>query len=94
MTIGYYIYYRVALEQGERTKRVVAALQQDVFERTGVRGRVLQRRDDPATWMEIYEGIADERAFDASLAAATERCAFSAVLAPGSKRITEIFGPV
>ena len=94
MTLGYYVYYRVAIDQAERAKRVVAALQQDVLALTGVRGRLLHRRDDPATWMEIYEGIADERAFDASLAAAVDRCAFSSVLAAGSQRITEIFGPV
>jgi len=65
-----------------------------VLKRTRVRGRLLHRRDDPATWMEIYEGVADERAFDASLAAAVERCAFPSVLAAGSQRVTEIFGPV
>jgi len=94
LTLGYYVYYRVALDQAERAQRVVAALQEEVLKRTGVRGRLLHRRDDPVTWMEIYEGIADERAFDASLAAAVERCAFPSVLAAGSQRITEIFGPV
>jgi hypothetical protein len=94
MTAGYYVYYRIQLDQAARVKRVVTALQQEVLALTGVRGRLLHRRDDPATWMEIYEGIADERAFDASLAAAVERCAFAGVLAAGSQRITEIFGPV
>jgi hypothetical protein len=32
-----------------------------------VRGRWLRRRDDPATYMEVYEGIADEVAFEAML---------------------------
>ena len=94
MSPNYYVYYRVALDRAERARGVVEALQDDVFARTGVRGRLLHRRDDPATWMEIYEGIADQRAFDASLAAAVDRCAFSSVLAAGSQRITEIFGPV
>jgi len=92
MTIGYYVYYRIALDQAERAKCIVEALQQEVLALTGVRGRLLHRRDDPATWMEIYEGIADERAFDASLAAAVERCGFDGALAPGSQRVTEIFG--
>jgi hypothetical protein len=30
-----------------------------------VRGRWLRRRDDPATYMEVYEGVADESAFEA-----------------------------
>jgi hypothetical protein len=63
-----------------------------VLRQTGVRGRLMHRRDDPAPWMEIYEGISDEQAFDASLAAAVKRCGFSSVLAAGSQRVTEIFG--
>ena len=91
MSPNYYVYYRVALDQGERARGIVAALQDEVLKHTGVRGRLTHRRDDPATWMEIYEGISDERAFDASLAAAVERCGFSGVLAAGSQRVTEIF---
>ena len=94
MSPNYYVYYRVALDQAERARGVVEALQDDVFARTGVRGRLLHRRDDPATWMEIYEGISDEHAFDAALAAAVGRSGFSGMLAAGSRRITEIFGPL
>jgi hypothetical protein len=92
MNPNYYVYYRVALDQVERARGVVAALQDDVLARTGVRGQLMHRRDDPATWMEIYEGILDEQAFNASLAAAVEQCEFSSVLAAGSQRVTEIFG--
>lgn len=92
MSPNYYVYYRVALDQAERAKGVVAALQDDVLRRTGVRGRLMHRRDDPATWMEIYEAIPDEQAFDRSLAAAVEECGFSSVLAAGSQRVTEVFG--
>ena len=94
MSPNYYVYYRIALEQAGRARGVVAALQEDVQRQTGVGGRLMHRRDDPATWMEIYEGISDEPAFAASLAAAVERCGFSGVLAAGSQRITEIFGPL
>ena len=31
----------------------------------------MRRRDDPATYMEVYEGVADERAFEALLARET-----------------------
>jgi Domain of unknown function (DUF4936) len=30
----------------------------------GVRGRWMHRRDDPATYMEVYEGVQDEAAFE------------------------------
>jgi hypothetical protein len=33
----------------------------------GVRGRWLRRRDDPSTYMEVYEGVRDEAAFEALL---------------------------
>ena len=33
----------------------------------GVRGRWLHRRDDPATYMEVYEGVKDQAAFEAVL---------------------------
>jgi hypothetical protein len=94
MNPNYYVYYRIAPDQAERAKGVVAALQDDILRQTGVCGRLMHRRDDPATWMEIYEGISDEQAFDASLEAAVRRCGFSSVLAAGSQRITEIFGPL
>jgi len=93
MTVGYYVYYRVPLDQFGHARRVVESLQEDLHRRTGVSGRLLHRRDDPMTWMEVYEGITDEQGFDASLAGAVERCGFSSVLAEGSGRITEIFGP-
>ena len=92
MSPNYYVYYRVAPDQAERARGAVATIQDDVLRQTGVRGRLTHRRDDPATWMEIYEGVSDEQAFDASLAAAVERCGFSSVLAAGSKRVSEIFG--
>ena len=33
----------------------------------GVRGRWMHRRDDPLTYMEVYEGVKDEKAFEALL---------------------------
>ena len=33
----------------------------------GVRGRWMRRRDDPATYMEVYEDVGDQAAFEALL---------------------------
>ena len=34
---------------------------------TGVRGRWMRRRDEPATYMEVYEDVRAESAFEALL---------------------------
>jgi hypothetical protein len=33
----------------------------------GVRGRLMHRRDDPSTYMEVYEDVKDEAGFEALL---------------------------
>ena len=38
-----------------------------IEKQTGVRGRWMRRRDDPSTYMEVYEGVKDEAAFEALL---------------------------
>ena len=94
MNGGYYIYYRILADRADEARRVVGALQADVLKETGVQGRHLHRRDDPSTWMEIYEGIADEVAFHGALEAAVKRGGFASLLAPGSRRVTEVFAPL
>lgn len=48
-------------------ERKIHALFDLVEKQFGVRGRWMRRRDDPATYMEVYEGVADEAAFEALL---------------------------
>lgn len=38
-----------------------------VEKQCGVRGRWMRRRDDPTTYMEVYEGVSNEAAFEALL---------------------------
>lgn len=45
----------------------VEALFDRVEKHCGVRGRWMRRRDDPATYMEVYEGVTDEAAFESLL---------------------------
>jgi hypothetical protein len=63
--LNYYIYYKVSPEMVEGLRPSVEALFSLVEKQCGVRGRWMRRRDDPATYMEVYEGVADERAFEA-----------------------------
>jgi len=45
-------------------ERMFAAIEREC----GVRGRWMHRRDDPVTYMEVYEGVKDTASFEAVLA--------------------------
>lgn len=91
MTLSYYVYYRVPPENAERARTAVEAMQRELSDTSGVAGRLLRRRDDAATWMEIYEQVRDPARFEALLAGLVERHALSALLAPASSRKQEVF---
>jgi hypothetical protein len=65
--LNYYVYYKVSPERVDEIRRLVESLFSEVERKTGVRGRWMHRRDDPTTYMEVYEGIEDERGFEALL---------------------------
>ncbi|HEY8251090.1 MAG TPA: DUF4936 family protein [Burkholderiales bacterium] len=65
--MNYYVYYKVAPERLKEVRLQVEKLFAAIEEHSGVRGRWMRRRDDPTTYMEVYEGVADERGFDALL---------------------------
>ena len=83
-----YVYYKVEAGRREPVRVAVGALFAALEAATGVRGRWMHRRDDPATHMEVYEGIADAEAFEHALAAAVEGSGAAALT---TRRITEIF---
>jgi Domain of unknown function (DUF4936) len=65
--LNYYVYYKVSAAQlGQVRPRV-----EDLFRRAkldfGVTGRWMRRRDDPTTYMEVYEDVGDEAGFEALL---------------------------
>ena len=68
----FYVWYTVTAER-ELAVRAVADLIAAVEEDTGVAGRVLARRDDASTWMEIYENVGDAAAFERTLATLVRR---------------------
>ena len=62
--MNYYVYYKIAPGQ----LAVLWPKVQDLFRRAkldfGVTGRWMRRRDDPTTYMEIYEDVGDEAGFE------------------------------
>lgn len=85
----FYVWYTLT-EPPAGAARVVADLLAAVEDETGVAGRILARRDDPTTWMEIYENIADAAAFERALAALVKRHGVARIC--GGARHVERFG--
>ncbi len=82
----YYVWYRVQGSHAD-AQRAIAALQDDVAARTAIRGRVLVRRDDPTTWMEIYEGVAAPTVFERELTAAVARNDAASIAHDGARHL-------
>jgi Domain of unknown function (DUF4936) len=91
VNVSLFVYYRVAEVSESAVRERVGAILADVRAATGVQGRLLRRRDDSTTWMEVYEPVADAEAFERTLEAALARHRFAALLAPGAARHTERF---
>jgi len=65
--LNYYVYYRIEPAQLRQLWLLVQQLFLEVEKQTGIRGRWMHRRDDPLTYMEVYEDVKDEKAFEALL---------------------------
>ena len=89
MSFSYYIYYRVA--QPAPAQALVRRVQAELKNETGVDGRVLRKHDDPATWMEIYEGVVDAVQFEQCLGAIVQAVDFASALETGGARHMECF---
>ena len=64
---NYYVYYRVDPARVGTLGPEIENLFGKIQEQFGIRGRWMHRRDEPLTYMEVYEGVGDERAFEAVL---------------------------
>jgi hypothetical protein len=90
-TTSFYIYYRVRADRTDVAHGLVRRLIEAIERRFGVQGRLLMRRDEPLLWMEIYEAVPDDRAFEAAIRDDCERLDFASALVPGSSRHCECF---
>jgi len=91
LKVNFYIYYRVPAQNAERARVAVSELQRELSDIAGISGRLLRRRDDETTWMEIYENVQDVTRFEAELAKLVERHGLAGLLVPGSSRKQEVF---
>lgn len=89
----YYVWYRVAGDLGA-ARTAVDALLRDVLASAGVTGRVLVRRDDPRTWMEIYENVADACLFEENLERAALRHDIARVAEGGRRHVEPFVSPI
>lgn len=89
MPTSLYVYYRVA--QLAEARAAVREIQTRLAAETGIRGRLLQKQDEPALWMEIYEQVADVAGFEAVLARLLDEKQFESLLQPGTRRTVERF---
>ncbi len=64
---SYYVYYRIDAGRVDPLRIEIEDLFVKIEKECGVRGRWMRRRDDAATFMEVYEGVQDERAFESAL---------------------------
>jgi len=67
VTTNYYVYYRVDPARLAELRAAVGQLFRVVERETGIRGRWMRRCDDPTTYMEVYEDVPEEAAFEALL---------------------------
>jgi hypothetical protein len=65
--LNYYVYYKIAPDRVAELRQAVHGLFETIENQSGVRGRLMRRRDDPTTYMEVYEDVTDERGFEALL---------------------------
>ena len=71
--MNYYVYYRVSADRERDVRAAVQSLFSLVEKQFGVRGRWMRRRDDPTTYMEVYEGVREDGEALATFEALLER---------------------
>ncbi|ARU32248.1 hypothetical protein CAP31_11530 [Sulfuriferula sp. AH1] len=86
--LHYYIYYRVHSDDPE-TEQLIRGMQVRLGCRSGQYGNLVKRRDDPLTWMEIYEHVSDSATFEQQLARAVAE--FDVEMFINGSRVTECF---
>lgn len=91
-TTEVFIYYRLDEDcNRDSAHRSIRGMQEAVAARTGVKGRLLMRRDDALTWMEVYAGVTDVEGLERALDAVGRELGVGIWIEPGSTRNVERF---
>lgn len=91
MRIDYYIYYRIESGSEQALTEALGSMQASLQAATGVPGRFRRRLDDPHTWMEIYEGVSNQRLFELELGCHVKQYGLETHLAEPAVRHLERF---
>ncbi|HLW04197.1 MAG TPA: DUF4936 family protein [Azoarcus sp.] len=91
IAVDFYVYYRVHHADLEEAFERVHAMLADLEMQTGIRGRLMRRRDDDTTLMEVYPGVIDLETFERLLEEALDTHRIGELLAEGSGRHLERF---
>ena len=70
---NYYVYYRVDAARLDLLRPYIQKLLKVIENEAGIRGKWMRRRDEPSTYMEVYEGVKDDQSFEALLDREYER---------------------
>ena len=70
--VHFFVWYR-ASGDASAVRAAADDMMADIAARTGIVGRLLVRRNEPGTWMEVYEGVPDADVFERELTAALAR---------------------
>ena len=65
--MNYYVYYKIEPARLRQLWPLVQQIFLEIEKQTGIRGRWMRRRDDPTTYMDVYEDVKDETGFEALL---------------------------
>ena len=63
--MNYYVYYKVDAAKLSELRLSIEGLLKKINLEFKIQGRWMRRRDDPSTYMEVYEGVTDVEAFEA-----------------------------
>jgi hypothetical protein len=90
--VNLYVYFRIRADVSSGTARSrILAMQQALAGRSGVQGRLMRRREEGGTWMEVYEAVPNPAVFEAELQAAVAESGLLDLIEPGSARHVERF---